>query len=303
VIRSTRRLLFAVLVLSIGASVSSLAQTQTQTQIQTQIQTQTQTQTAADNVVRFAAIGDMGTGKQPQFDVSAAMEGARAAFPFDFAIMLGDNIYGGNNARDFLNKFELPYKKLLDGGVKFYASLGNHDSRAQSVAYKAFNMGGEQYYTFTKGNVQFFALDSNYMTPQQLAWLEKELEKSTADWKIPFFHHPLYSSARFHGSSVELRLLLEPLFIKYGVQVVFAGHEHVYERLKPQKGIVYFIEGASGQLRRGNLERDAAMMAAGYDRDLSFMLIEVAADTLTYRAISRTGVTVDSGNIVRLSVE
>jgi predicted phosphodiesterase len=247
--------------------------------------------------VRFAAIGDMGTGKPPQYEVAAQMNAFRRVFPFEFVIMLGDNLYGGNRPRDYLNKFEVPYKTLLDAGVQFYAALGNHDSPTQRV-YKPFNMNGQQYYTFTKGHVQFFALDSTYMSPQQLAWLEAALRESDEDWKIAYFHHPLYSSSAQHGSAVELRRVLEPLFVKYGVQVVFAGHEHVYERVKPQKGVSYFVHGAAGQLRKGNL-RKSTLTAVGYDLDLSFMLVEVAGDTLAYQAISRLGKTVDSGVIQR----
>ena len=161
-------------------------------------------------------------------------------------------------------------------------------------------MNGQQYYTYKKGNVRFFALDTNYMNPQQLAWLEKELQNSGSDWNICYFHHPLYSSGAFHGSSTELRLVLEPLFVKYGVQVVFAGHDHVYERVKPQKGIYYFTEGASGSLRRGNLKK-TALTAVGYDQDRSFMLVEIAGDELYFQTISRTGRTVDSGVIRRVA--
>jgi 3',5'-cyclic AMP phosphodiesterase CpdA len=138
------------------------------------------------------------------------------------------------------------------------------------------------------------------MDPQQLAWLEKELQNSGSDWKICYFHHPLYSSAAFHGSSTELRRVLEPLFVKYGVHAVFAGHDHVYERVIPQKGIQYFTEGASGSLRKGNL-RKKGMTAAGYDQDRSFMVVEIAGDDLSFQTISRTGQTVDSGVIRRVA--
>src|SRR5262252_6416301 len=80
------------------------------------------------NSVKFAAIGDMGTGETPQFEVAERMNSSRQGFPFDFVIMLGDNIYGGSSPKDFERKFEKPYKPLLDAGVKFYASLGNHDN-------------------------------------------------------------------------------------------------------------------------------------------------------------------------------
>jgi hypothetical protein len=92
--------------------------------------------------------------------------------------------------------------------------------------------------------------------------------------------------------------VLEPLLLKYGVQVVFAGHEHVYERIKPQKGIYYFTEGAAGELRAGDL-RDRGLTAAGYDRDRSFLAVEISGDDLYFQAISRTGETVDSGSIQR----
>ena len=86
--------------------------------------------------------------------------------------------------------------------------------------------------------------------------------------------------------------------MKYGVQVVFAGHEHVYERTKPQNGITYFTEGAAGELRKGNLKK-TTLTAVGYDQDRSFMLIEISGDELNFQTISRTGKTVDSGIIRR----
>jgi len=248
--------------------------------------------------VRFAAIGDMGTGGAAQYEIARRMLQLHQQFPFTFVITLGDNVYGGKSPAELQKKFEIPYKPLLDAGVQFYAALGNHDDSNERF-YKFFNMNGQQYYSFKKDNVHFFALDSNYLDPKQLTWLEKELaDARTTDWKICYFHHPLYSSGAFHGSSTELRTVLEPLFVKYGVHVVFAGHEHVYERVKPQKGIYYFTEGASGELRAGNL-RNTVLTAVGYDKDRSFLSIEISGDDLYFQAISRTGVTVDSGVIHR----
>jgi len=212
--------------------------------------------------------------------------------------MLGDNLYGRERPSDYEEKFERPYKPLLDAGVSFHASLGNHDDPTQ-VNYELFNMGGERYYTFTKGPVQLFALDSTYMDPVQLEWLAIELAKSNAPWKIAFFHHPLYSSGQRHGSEIDLRELVEPLFIQHGVDVVFAGHEHFYERVHPQNGIHYFTSGAAAKLRRGNLRRNSPLTAAGFDRDRSFMVIEVTDDELHFQSISRKGETVDSGEIPR----
>lgn len=247
--------------------------------------------------VRFAAFGDMGTGDRTQYEVAQQMAEYHQRFPFESVLMLGDNLYGGKSPRDFQQKFEIPYKPLLDAGVKFHASLGNHDVPDERY-YKPFNMNGERFYTFKVASVRFFALDSNYMDPAQLKWLETELKNSGSDWKIAYFHHPLYSSGGAHGSSTELRGLLEPLFVKYGVQVVLSGHDHSYERTKPQKGIYYFTVGSGGKLKRGNL-RNSDFKAAGFDQDCAFLLMEVSGDQLFFQAISRTGATVDSGVINR----
>jgi 3',5'-cyclic AMP phosphodiesterase CpdA len=250
--------------------------------------------------LKFAVIGDNGTGASPEYDVGARMTEARSAFPFDTVIMLGDNLYGRQDPQDFVSKFQRPYAPLLAAGVLFYASLGNHDN-PMNRAYPGFNMGGERYYTYAKKNTRFFALDSNAMDPGQLAWLEKALKQSSDAWKICYFHHPLYSDGGRHGSEVELRVVLEPLLVKYGVNVVFSGHDHIYERIKPQKGITYFVNGSSGELRRGDVH-PTAMTAAYFDQDQAFSLVEVDGDDLFFQARSRTGQTVDSGVVHRQPV-
>lgn len=247
--------------------------------------------------VKFAAIGDNGTGKRPQYEVADRMVQAREQFKFDFVIMLGDNMYGRQRPEDFIPKFERPYKVLLDDGVKFYAALGNHDDQSNRF-YKLWNMDGERYYTYKKGNVRFFVLDSDYMDPKQVDWLTEELRKSDDRWKIAYFHHPLYSSAARHGSETDLRLVIEPLFVRYGVNAVFSGHDHTYERIKPQKGIYYFVSGSAGQLRPGDL-RKSDLTATGFDQDNAFMLLEVDDDAMSVQAVTRGGRTVDSVTLAR----
>jgi hypothetical protein len=249
---------------------------------------------------KFVVLGDTGTGDREQYDVAEQAVRMHSVFPFTFGILLGDNLYGGESPSDFVRKFERPYEPLLKAGVKFYASLGNHDDANQRM-YKHFNMNGERYYTFKpKENLRFFALDSNYMSQEQLSWLDEELGKSGSDWKIVFFHHPLYSSGKRHGPDDELRTALEPILVKHGVSVVLSGHEHFYERIKPQKGIHYFIVGSSGQLRKSNI-RAQEQTARGYDQDLAFMLVEIDGDKLSFEAISRRGETVDFGTIEKFS--
>jgi len=248
--------------------------------------------------VRFAVIGDTGTGDQAEYAVGQQLALYRQKFPFTFTIMLGDNIYGSERPQDFDRKFTKPFKALLDAKVEFDAALGNHDDPNQRF-YKPFNMGGNRYRTFKKGNVRFFVIDSNYLDPDQIKWLEQELQASGSDWKIPYFHHPLYTTAA-RGPEVELRSILEPLFVKYGVDVVFSGHEHVYERLKPQKGIQYFTAGGSAKLRSGDT-RKGALTEQTFDTDRSFMLVEISGNELYFQAISRAGKTVDKGVIRRLA--
>jgi hypothetical protein len=112
----------------------------------------------------------------------------------------------------------------------------------------------------------------------------------------------LYSDGGRHGSNVELRVILEPLFVRYGVSVALSGHEHFYERTIPQKGITYFIEGSSGQLRKGDVNR-SPMTAAAFDQDQTFMLVEILGDLLNFETISRTGALVDSGVVERRDSE
>ena len=250
--------------------------------------------------LKFAVLGDFGDGSDEQYALAAEMARVRERFPYEFVITVGDNIYGSERPQDFARKFEVPYKPLLDTGVRFYASLGNHDSREQRY-YNLFNMDGELYYTFKpdKQNVRFFALESTYLEPEQVQWLQKELESSREDWKIPFFHHPPYSSGGRHGSHVRHREVLEPLFVKHNVSVVFTGHDHIYERTTPQQGIVYFVAGSGGKLRRGDIDRRTGITAMANAQDRVFVVCEIFGDELVFNAISHTGQVVDSGLITR----
>jgi Calcineurin-like phosphoesterase len=243
--------------------------------------------------LRFAAIGDTGSGSKEQQQVANMMLRYRQVFPFEFVLMMGDNLYGGESPKDFQKKFEGVYKKLLDDKVKFYAALGNHDTSNQRF-YEYFNMNGNEYYRFKKGDVAFYALNSNYLDKRQMKWLEDELSKDTSKWKIAFLHHPPYSSGKKHGSDEAVREVLEPVFLKHGVNLVLTGHDHFYERIKPQKGIYYFVSGAGGKLRPGDVKA-TTLTEKAYDKDMHFMLFEVVDDDLHFQVISRTGQTIDSG--------
>ena len=257
--------------------------------------------------VRFAAIGDAGRGDRAQYDVSARMQAFRKEFSFDFVLMLGDNVYDGGTSEDYRQKFELPYKPLLDSAVGFYATIGNHDDPNQPW-YEPFHMGGQRYYTFKPPSlaakvagtdVRFFMIDTERLDRAQIEWIDREMGGSNAEWKIPVFHRPIYTSGRYARPAALLRAALEPLFVKHGVRVAFSGHEHFYERIKPQRGIAYFISGGAGSLRFRDIRR-TDLTAKGFDTDYHFMLVEISGDELYYQAVSRTGESVDDGVIHRV---
>ena len=279
-----------------GAATAPVTAQQSALQSSTGVSRPTLTLPMREGSVKFMAVGDTGRGNRQQNELAQVMFEYRRVFPFDFALLMGDNIYYQESAEDLKTKFENVYRPLLDGGVKFYASLGNHDESNQRF-YAPFNMNGEEYYRIEKGGVSFYALNSTYMDKRQLEWLENELAKDKAKWKIAFFHHPPYSSGKRHGSEDEIRVALEPLFLKYSVDVVLTGHEHFYERIKPQKGIYYFVTGAGGEVRKNNVKKNSPLTEKAFDTDLSFMLIEIAGDEMYFQVISRTRQTVDSGVI------
>jgi hypothetical protein len=253
-----------------------------------------------EGTLKFAVLGDFGSASREQYQLATDMDKLQQKFPFELVVLVGDNLYGAERPQDFEKKFEIPYKPLLDRKVKFYASLGNHDDRNQRY-YKPFNMEGKLYYSFKgpKQSVKFLALESTYPEPEQIKWVQEELKSSTEDWKIPYFHHPVYSSGGRHGSDIRLRETLEPLFIQHNVSVVFTGHDHFYERTKPQKGIVYFVTGSGGMLRSGDIDKQSPLTAKGFDTDYAFLMCEIDGDQLYFNAVARGGQIVDSGIIVR----
>jgi len=248
---------------------------------------------------KFAVLGNSGSGEKAQYELGEQMAALRARFDYRTVLLLGGNIQGGERPQDFVRKFESPYRRLLEQGVEFRAARGTDDSREQRF-YKLFNMQGGLYYTFSPApGIQLFALDSTAMTSAQIGWLEEQLNQSSSAWKIVFLHHPLYSSGRRRGSDGALRKILEPLFLKYNVSVVFSGRDDFYERITPQKDILYFVVGAGGMARQGDIDRSSGLTASAFDTDLTFLAAEVSGDSLSFNVISRAGQTVDSGRVLR----
>ena len=243
----------------------------------------------------FSVIGDYGTGGTNQLQVARQMAATYQKQPFSLFLTVGDNVYSGEVAERATEVIYKPYKALFDAGVEFRPSLGNHDIEDPgdlSTTIAALGMPG-RYYHFTAGQVDFFALDSNRMDDNQLAWLRTRLSCSDVLWQVVYMHHPLYSAGT-HGSDDDLRETLEPVLILGGADIVFSGHDHDYERSTPQHGIVHVVTGGGGaNIRRvGSIESTAVSKAV-----LHFLLAKVSGSSMEIQAINDDRAVVDSFSI------
>ncbi len=248
-------------------------------------------------LLRFVSVADTGTGATGQYAVAAAMTRYRQLNPYDLVILAGDNIYNNGEIEKIGAVFERPYQALLQQGVKFQAVLGNHDIRTGNgdlqVSYSGFNMPG-RYYTFRRGDVQFFALDTNHNADwnTQLPWLEQELSRSDAPWKVVVGHHQIYSSGHY-GLNQAFIKTLTPLFQKYGVQLYINGHDHHYERSQSINGTTYLICGAGAGTRPVGHSEWTAHSA----ERLSFAAYEVYSDRMIVNGIDTKNQVFDRGII------
>lgn len=242
----------------------------------------------------FAVMGDSGSGDLPQQQVAKAMvtyfETARR---FPFVLMLGDNLYHD----DYENEFLIPYKPLLDRGVKFYATLGNHD-RDLEQHFKPFNMEDRDRYSFDEGNARFVALNSNHPADaEQMKWLDTAFTGAGGKWRIAFFHHPLYSSGIHEAEGRDvIRPAFEDSLVRNQVTVVFSGHEHLYERIEPQRGIHYFVSGGGGRNLYKVQPRDFDEVAVS---EHHFMVVQIAGNRLLFEAITHAQKLIDCGVVFR----
>lgn len=263
----------------------------------------------------FVVFGDSGCGCSGQKRVANRLMDWYGKHPFNTVLMLGDNIYGaglfgggggGNNL--FHDRFDVYYQPFLDRGVKFYATLGNHDyemnqGRDEIQDKKRFNILGDKgFYTFSpevevdgKPLIQFFSLNSVRLQfknrdPEQISWFSKALSDSKAIWKVVYFHHPIYSAAGAHGAEPDLRDNTEKILIAAGVQVVFSGHNHYYARSKPQDGVTYIVSGGGGKdLKSPEKNPITVSMAKAYH----FVYVEADRDKMVLTSIPDNGPSLD----------
>ncbi|KYC36570.1 metallophosphoesterase [Scytonema hofmannii PCC 7110] len=261
-----------------------------------------------DLLLRFVSVADTGTGDRGQYSVARAMTEYHSQNPYDLILLAGDNIYTNGEIEKINEVFERPYASLLQKGVKFQAVLGNHDIRTDNgypqIKYVNFNMLG-RFYTFRRDKpgtacaksdrIQFFALDTNNNADwkNQLIWLENELSRSNAPWKIVYGHHPIYASG-VYGNNPTFIKIFTPLFQKYGVQLYINGHEHHYERTKAINGTTYLICGGGAGTRPVG-HSDWTDFAA---QKLSFAAYEVYTDRIEISGIDTDNRIFDKGIIL-----
>jgi tartrate-resistant acid phosphatase type 5 len=239
--------------------------------------------------VRVLAFGDSGTGSPDQKQTAAAMADWNRKAAFDFAITLGDNFYNAGMASPTDTRWKKLWDELYDPlRIKFYASLGNHDwglndSPAAEILYSERSPSWRMpspYYTFSAGPAQFFALDTSEVSEAQLMWLDAELKKSTAKWRLAYGHHPIYSDGP-HGDSPLLIEKLLPL-LKNRVDVYLAGHDHIFNHIRPDAGVQFFVSGGGGAPVYSVKPGPRTMFAQSTH---GFTILEIDADEVRARFI------------------
>jgi hypothetical protein len=244
--------------------------------------------------VRVVAFGDFGDGSPSQRATAAAIRAEHVRRPFDFGLTLGDNMYeeGAESPADprWKTQWEELYGPL---GLRFYATLGNHDwkladSPAAEILYSlksaSWNLPSP-YYAFRAGNVQFFAVDTNDVSAAQLAWLDGELSKSNAVWKLVYGHHPIYSAGQ-HGDTVRLVEALLPV-LRGRADLYFCGHDHDMQHLRPDGGVHFFVAGSGGAHQRPMHPHPRTIFAKTDQH--GFATIEADSTSLTVRFIADDG--------------
>jgi predicted phosphodiesterase len=282
------RVVAAALVVALGACSSGQDARRSQATIPTIESSPTN---GADEGFAFAVIGDFGTGDDVQRSVARRMCKWHDKHPFDTAITTGDNIYPDGDPDLFKPNFFRPYRCLRRRGVRFHATLGNHDVITENgdneVEHPKFGMAGHDY-VVRKGGVRFVLADSNSIDKR---WLRRALVPEEDDrWTMVAFHHPVYSPGTGHGSTPGFRPSLPRLFRRKGVDLVLTGHDHIYAVTKSLKGIRYVVTGGGGAGLYGCSEKaySAKCIAAHH-----FLYVIAGPDRIEVTAVPPRGKPID----------
>lgn len=236
---------------------------------------------------RFLAIGDFGAGTSEQHAVADRMCRVRERRAFDLVVTTGDNVYDEGHPSRFQEVFFDPYRCLFDAGVRFRATLGNHDIITEGgrpeLNEPAFGFEGRNY-TFSRGGVRFVMANSNNM---KFDWLRSALTpKETDRWTVVVFHHPVYATGSY-GPTPGFTPRLPRMFRRKGVDLVLNGHEHQYSVTKELKGIRYVVTGGGGAPIRDCGHR--AWFTARCIERYHFLEVKAAADEIVVKAVPARG--------------
>ncbi len=244
--------------------------------------------------IDFLVVGDSGDGGSDQQAVLDQM----VTVPFDLIVHVGDMAYDSGTLQQFEGKVFDMYSELLKHFPIFPAS-GNHEYETADaepfrdvfVLPRNGGAGGiERWYSYDWGDIHFVVLDTERISDAQAAWLDQDLAATDRPWKIVYMHRPPYSSGD-HKSHLPTRKAFSPIFEKHGVQLVLAGHDHHYERMKPQNGVHYVISGGGGRGTRGVTPQE---FTAFSEQVLNFLQVRVEGHALVMHAIDATGQEFDS---------
>lgn len=247
----------------------------------------------ASKSVRFLAMGDSGGGGSDQKALLAQM----FTVPYDLIIHTGDIAYDSGTIAEFEDNVFAVYNRLFRH-LPFFPVSGNHEYETDDARpYRdVFALpSNERWFSYDWGNVHFAAIDTEQDYAAQAKWLDEDLAKSSQPWKIVYMHRPPYASSE-RGSDLEARDVFAPIFEKHGVKLVLTGHEHHYERTKPQRGIHYIVTGGGGQ---GTRSVTPSSFTAFAQEVIHFVYVDVGPDELTLYAIDGTGAQFDSLTISR----
>jgi hypothetical protein len=248
--------------------------------------------------VRMAVTGDTGTGGAAQRATVQQMVEDRRGHPHDALLVLGDLIYDEGDADLTDERVTGPFAPVLDAGAELLPVLGNHDyeSGEQDEIFEELGRP-DLWYVDEVGPVRVVVLDSNQVDNEdQTDWLRDTLAEPqpAGTWTIAAMHHPAYSAGD-HGSVMEVREEWSPLFAKYDVPLVLAGHDHDYQRSRPQHGVTYVVSGGGAKLRpTGRADFTAVSASILHYLDLLFY-----DDRIVGRAVDHSGRLVDSFTIQR----
>ena len=219
----------------------------------------------------------------------------------DFVLHTGDFVSDGSDPAQWTTFYSIEHD--LQSQVPFYGALGNHEGGDPCCYFDHFDWpNNERWYSFDHENVHVVALEIDshaayWAGSPQAQWLENDLAHTTQPWKVVFFHIPPYSSGSEHGSDQQVRAALEPLFIRYGVDLVFNGHDHDYER-SVANGITYIVTGGGGAPLYAKGQPDPASVY--FTSTLHSVQVSVTGMTLTVAGVRPDGVRFDEFTLRKL---